>query len=408
MKNLKQYTKNAIEFTKFITTKWDDRLTGSKACLETGDYLHEQFSQYSDKAFKQGFSTNPGAFLGFIRVCVVLFFINLIGLFTENYWLSFVVALASLFIFVFQFFLYYEVLEPFFPKKKSQNIYAFLEPENEVKQQIVISAHHDSAHIFNFYEKNAEHYAIRVNLGIGGMFLAIVIATAVLLVSAMNIEAQSFINVLKYISVGLSVVIFPMWFFYNPKKGTPGAGDNIICTAVTFEILKHFHQLKKDNNGLQNTRIIIGSWDAEEAGLRGAKAFVKANKKLLHSVPTYNYNLECLYNHKEMNFTTSDVNSFVQLSQKMANELVTISKELGYDIPKVPFPVLAGGTDAGEFARGGIEAITLNGMQFGKIDANPSYHTTRDTIDKVDPIAVSRSIEIGIAYILKKDNQQSI
>lgn len=403
MKNLKQYTKNAIEFTRFITTKWNDRLTGSKACLETGEYLHEQFSKFSDKQFKQEFTTHPGAFLGFIRVCIVFFFINLLGLFTENYWLSFIVSLASLFIFVFQFFLYYEILEPFFPKKKSQNIYAFLEPENDVQQQIIISAHHDSAHVFNFYEKNPQYYGIRVNLGIGGMFLAMLIATASFLLNSLNIEAQAFIDILKYLSLSLIVVVLPLWFFYNPKKGTPGAGDNIICTAVTFEILKHFYNLKQQKNGLKNTRVIIGSWDAEEAGLRGAKAFVKKHKKLLHSVPTYNYNLECLYNHKEMNFTTSDVNSFVPLSQKMANECVEVCKKLGYNIPKVPFPILAGGTDAGEFARGGIEAITLNGMAFGKINDNPSYHTTRDTVDKVDPIAVSRSIHIGIEYILKKD-----
>lgn len=403
MKNLKNYTKSAIDFTRFITTKWNDRLTGSKACLETGDYLFEQFSVYSDKAFKQKFTTNPGAFLGFIRVCVAFFFVSLIGLFTGFYWVSFITSLLSLFIFVFQFFLYYEVLEPFFSKKKAQNIYAFLEPEKEVEQQVVISAHHDSAHIFNFYEKNATHYSIRVNLGIGALFMAIVMASAIFLLNSLHIEASGLITTLKFISLGLIVLVLPMWFFYDTKKGTPGAGDNIICTAVTFEILKHFYKLKQQNKGLQNTRIIIGSWDAEEAGLRGAKAFVKKHKKLLHSIPTFNYNLECLYNHKEMNFITSDINSFVDLSHKMANELVEISKNLGYEIPKVPFPFLAGGTDAGEFARGGVKAITLSGMTFGKVDENPSYHTTRDTVDKVDPIAVSRSIEIGIAYILSKD-----
>jgi len=405
MKKLELYTKSAIEFTRFVSTKWNDRLTGSAACLATGNYIYEQFKIYSDQQFKQPFSTHPGAFLGFIRVCVVLFLVNLIGLFAATYWLCLLAALASTFIFVFQFFLYYEVLEPFFPKKKSQNIYAFLEPQAEVEQQVVISAHHDSAHIFNFYEKNAKYYSLRVNLGIGGMFAATLLGVSLFCINIFNVESNTFIQISKYLYLLLAIVILPMWFFYNAKKGTPGAGDNIICTGVTLEILKHFYQLKQEGKGLKNTRIIIGSWDAEEAGLRGAKAFVKENKSLLQAVPTYNYNLECLYDHRQMNFITSDVNSFVKLSDSMASECVEVARNLGYDIPKVPFPILAGGTDAGEFARGGIEATTLNGMTFGQQNDLPSYHTTRDTVDKVDPIAVSRSIKIGIEYILKKDNK---
>jgi len=44
-------------------------------------------------------------------------------------------------------------------------------------------------------------------------------------------------------------------------------------------------------------------------------------------------------------------------------------------------------------------------MSWTKRTENPTYHTLNDTIDAVDAEAVSRSIEIGINYILKKDNE---
>ena len=64
---------------------------------------------------------------------------------------------------------------------------------------------------------------------------------------------------------------------------------------------------------------------------------------------------------------------------------------------------MAGGTDAAEFAKAGIEATTLAAMDWENREADTAYHTTRDTIDAVDREAVSRSIAIGVQYVLEKE-----
>jgi len=112
-----------------------------------------------------------------------------------------------------------------------------------------------------------------------------------------------------------------------------------------------------------------------------------------------------MYNHKELGFLTSDLNSFVPLSETMVDDCIAIGQSLGYSIKKVPFPFLAGGTDAAEFAKVGIEATTLAGMNWVNKQGKPAYHTLRDTIEAVDAEAVYRSIELGIAYILKKEQE---
>ncbi|MEM1119464.1 MAG: M28 family peptidase, partial [Bacteroidota bacterium] len=212
--------------------------------------------------------------------------------------------------------------------------------------------------------------------------------------------------VLYWLSVAiLSIGLFfagRLWFFYS-KEGTPGAGDNMICTALAMEIGKYFAEQKAIGNGLQHTRVVVASWDAEEAGLRGSRAYVKEHLNNLKNVKTYNYNLECMYDHRELGFLTSDLNSFVPLSKDMAQECSDVAKSLGYDIGTTVFPFMAGGTDSAEFAKEGIESTCLAAMSWTDRGEAPAYHTLRDTIEAVDPEAVKTSIEVGIHYILQKD-----
>jgi predicted glycosyltransferase len=108
-----------------------------------------------------------------------------------------------------------------------------------------------------------------------------------------------------------------------------------------------------------------------------------------------------------MTLLTSDLNSFVPLSSNMAEQCSRIASELGYQVPPVKFPFMAGGTDAAEFAKAGIEATTLAAMNWEDKGDAPAYHTTRDTIDAVDPIAVQRSIDLAIHYVRQKDGEIS-
>jgi hypothetical protein len=95
----------------------------------------------------------------------------------------------------------------------------------------------------------------------------------------------------------------------------------------------------------------------------------------------------------------------VKGSKAMANEIVSISDAMSYGLKAIPFPFGGGGTDAGEFSRIGVEAVNLFGMSPDGFDENSVYHTMRDTVDKIEPLAVEKSLNLLYNYILIKDKQ---
>jgi len=395
-------TQSAIDFTRTVTERWPDRLTGRPACLECGDYLKTEFDKFSDKTVQEVFDVHPGAFLGYMKVNVVLYVVSLIAVWFQFYIVAMIIATLSMVITLAEFIFYKEFLDSFYKKREGRNVYGVIEPQGEVRQQVIVSAHHDSAHIFNFLEKNAKWYPLRILSAVMMQVLVFILALLLGVTDLMNWELSLLSSVtLVILIIGLPAIV-QLWFFIQ-DKGTPGAGDNMICTAVAMEIGKEIASKKNGNQALKNTRVIIASWDSEECGLRGARAFVNKHRDELQAIKTYNYNLECLYDFESLTFLTSDLNGLVPLSGAMVEECQLVAESCGYNVRSSKFPMFAGGTDAAEMAKAGVEATCLAGMPFVTYGSDPAYHTTRDTIDAVDARAVEAAIEIGSAYIQRKD-----
>ena len=94
-----------------------------------------------------------------------------------------------------------------------------------------------------------------------------------------------------------------------------------------------------------------GITDAEESGLRGARAFVKENYEKLIATPHYNYNMDSLFSANHLIFLTSDINNTVKLSKNLAEKGIHVAEKLGYTAEKMNMPFGGGATDAGEFAK---------------------------------------------------------
>ncbi|HPX71735.1 MAG TPA: M20/M25/M40 family metallo-hydrolase, partial [Acholeplasmataceae bacterium] len=206
--------------------------------------------------------------------------------------------------------------------------------------------------------------------------------------------------------IGLgALLVGQMWFFRSMRKATPGAGDNLASTQIAFQMAKYYYSLKGTKNELKHTRIIFASFDAEEEGLRGARAFVKKHKEELLQTKTYLLNIECLYDENELFFLTSDINNSVKLSDNLADKLVDIASDLGVKTHKQPIAVLTGGTDAGEFGKIGVEATTIMGMPWTNDSRSAVYHTPKDTVDKVSKKAVAITANIYHNFIIEKDRE---
>ena len=60
--------------------------------------------------------------------------------------------------------------------------------------------------------------------------------------------------------------------------------------------------------------MVLASFDAEECGIRGARAYIRAHREELLKTKTYVLNMDTIYQVKDLNFMDADLNSTVKLS----------------------------------------------------------------------------------------------
>lgn len=303
---------------------------------------------------------------------------------------------------ILQFFLYKHAIDFLYPKRKGINVWGSVEPEGEVKSQIIISGHHDSARIFNFFIHQPKLYSLRV---IGGIGILCGIFVFSIIVSIVGSEIVSTIAA-AMASLG-ALLVFQLWFFAS-SKATPGAGDNMVASVMAVEALREFAEWKKNRKGLKNTRVVALSFDAEEEGLRGAFAYAKAHKEEFEKLPTVLYNIDCPYDLKDMFFLKTDINGSVLLSEKLAKQCVEIAADLGYKAEEKEIAFLTGGTDAAELAKFGVSATTMMAMPWDNSERASVYHTPDDTVDTLDPACIEAGLEIFFKLVEEQDKAYSV
>ena len=391
----------ALEFTKKIVQAFGPRLTGSKACSRAAESILKEARPFADKAELEGFEVHPGAFLGFIKVLVVFYAVSAAALAVAPLASAFLSSLG-IFILVFGFLLYRGVLDPFFPKMTGKNVVAVLEPAGKAEAQLILSGHHDSARIFNFYVDRPELYSRRVYGGIGSVVALWLASLAVSAISGLALGTPVFGFDILRAAVALAFLValplvLPLWRF-AADEGTPGAGDNLAASAIALEIFKEFSARRAAGAGLKRTRLVFASFDAEEAGLRGARAFARRRKAEFASLPSYAFNMDCIFNLADLHVLVSDLNGYVTLDPDVASRLADLASAEGFKVPKAPLAFLTGGTDAAELQAAGVKAGSLVAMRWGNDARANAYHTPADTVDAVDPAAVEALIRLGVRF----------
>ena len=397
-------TNDVLQFTGKIIDKFGPRLTGEPSTKKTADLLKDEFGEYCDSTELQEFDVHPKTFLGWIKLLVIIFTLDIILLWINQALLAAIGITIGIIIMIMEFFLYFEFVDIFWKKKKGYNVIGKIEPKGEVKQQIIISGHIDSAYIFNFFVHQPKLYALRILGGIGFVVLMFIGSWVWVIIQAITrAPPATWYSLTLKILMTVSIILVVQLYFFNSNKGTPGAGDNLVSVCIADKVGKKYSEQKKNGKGLNNTRLIIAGWDGEECGLRGARAYVKKNIAKMKAIPTYNFNMDCPYILNELFFLTTDVNCSVKLSENMAMECKEISEKLGYPAKLKPIEFLTGGTDAGEFGRVGIEATTLVAMPWGGNKRYDAYHTPKDVVSAIEPEAVEAALKIICEYITKKD-----
>ena len=262
-------------------------------------------------------------------------------------------------------------------------------------------------HFGIFLANHPQFYLLRQYGAMGFVLIQLLVSwiwTIIDLISKSSLSSGIILFFQLLTSFGLLFVL-QMWFFRS-STGTLGAGDNLVSSMVAYQIGLKLMEAKKRGESLHDTSIIIASWDGEESGLRGARAYCKTHKIELHQIPTKVFNMDCLYDIDKMILLSSDINQTVKLSKKLALTCSNIAKKFGYTIPIKPIPLLTGGTDAGEFGKINVEATTLIAitMPWDKDARNAVYHTPKDGITALNPPVIRAVLEIIWQFIHQEDN----
>lgn len=175
---------------------------------------------------------------------------------------------------------------------------------------------------------------------------------------------------------------------------------------MVIELAKFFSRHKHLGFPLQQTRLLFCSLDAEEQGLRGARAYVNRHKSELLSIPTYFLNIDSVYKVKDLKCFTRELNGFQKCSKELTTDCSQVAQTLGYSLPALPITFGGGATDSAEFTRIGVESTVFLALPIEMIRDNLHYHTSRDTIDKIEPESVKAIIEIIGSYIIHKDSNK--
>ncbi len=386
-----------------IIKKFGPRIAGSDSCRGAAADIGARLGPLCDGVGRQEFTVRTGGMRHLGHVVGGCYILAVAMLFTGGawVWLGAAALTVSLVYWIVVSVFMLEALDFLFPGGVGVNVWGTIEPEGEVKRQVYVVGHHDSAYVLTFLGRFQKWYAVRI---IG----TIIFSTTVWLSSwawAVSRGAHGadpgWAGFALAAGVAGLVFVAPFLWFVG-SKASPGAGDNLVASAVAVETAR----LVRGTTGagrLKHTRLVLLSLDGEEPGMRGAGAFLREHAAGMKAVPTSVLNFDAIYDVGDLSLLTRDRNGFTALSAPMTAECVEIAKRLGYDIASGPVTFGGGGTDAVRFADHGIEVASIIGISTKLIREGLVYHTVNDTVDKLDPKAVKACLEIAVNYIREKD-----
>lgn len=294
--------------------------------------------------------------------------------------------------------IYFEAIEArglfsrFFKKEEGENVKASIRPELEEESVVILSAHHDSAFLYNRKDAVKDIYVPLFSLCYLTVLSLFLILHEALSGTLFSFNLPSLFPFI-FIAFGivLSVFSFRLFSLFS-TSGSPGVGDNLSGVGVLIALSEYFSKRK-----LKRTRIEIVSFDAEEAGCQGSRDYYGMTT---YPENTININIDGLYNAEELSILTRDGNGLVGLDEPLAMELSALAKSMGYKFRVGKLSFFSGATDSSSASLAGIRSVCITGMAPG---FDTAAHTSKDTIDKVEKKSLEAVISLIIKYIESKD-----
>ena len=396
-RNSKQAVVYMIREITHICRDMKKRSPGSEGEREAGDYMADILRKNCGcKEVKvEPFTTHPAAFYSYFYfsaafdcLCAVSFFLRP--------WLSIVFGTAALLLFLFQFVLYKQLIDPFFPERVSINVTALRPCTGLVKRRVFLNGHIDAA------------WEFPLNYHFGGVVFEIpgvVAVIGVLFYMTLGICALRGAGAWTHTAALWGLLFVPFFLLvgstYNPKRVVDGANDNLTGCYMGITVLREMERL---GISLENTEVGVILTGSEEAGLRGAKAWCKTHADDYRDVPTCIICFDTIHDPQKLMVNLKDLNGTVSSDPELAELFLRAAEEAGVPCFRGLVPLMGGGTDSAAFTQGGFRSIGITGLSHKLEDY---YHTRRDSYDNLDETGLENCYRAVIRLLDMMDSLPS-
>jgi aminopeptidase YwaD len=392
----------ALRITADIIAAFGPRISGTEGNRSARAALGALLGERCSSVREEPFTIYPDSLFAIGKVFATVYLagaVSLLADFKAGLFIGLFAMAAGAVFFVAQFILYLDTFDRLFKPAQASNIIGTIEPRLSATRQVLIVGHYDSAPVYPFYERAPLLFPIRLILPIlfYGFCLA---ASAIGVLTPFSGGAGAAIPAwAKWVSALGLIFALPM-FCYMSKRGSPGAGDDLIACAIGIKLAELF---RDPECALERTRVVVLLTDGEEVGQKGAAAFVEENGVALHATDTTVINLDGIYGYEDLVLLRRDRNGFTELSADLAGDIQGAAAAFGHDIPIASIPFLGGGTDAGQFARKGLRTACIIAQPIEAFSREIINHTMKDMPDRISSKAVGAVIEIVGEYIKALD-----
>lgn len=386
---LKEISDYIIDNIRHTIEEFGERPPGSEGETKAINYMEETVKPFVDETKIEPFKVAPKAFMGFIPIIGVILLVSIF-----LYWfyplISLLLDLLVLFIMLQEFIRYKQLLDPFFPKSTSHNLIGIIKPKGEVKQRLIFGGHADAAYEWRYHKGETSLLRLILIPAVLGLFLKTGIDLFAAIFNFGWTEGYfSFWGILGIIQLIFIPIVILIIRFSDFNSMSPGAADNLSGAWLAIALVKY---LKEQNIQFENTELMLLNTGSEEAGLRGAKAFIKKHKNELKELDTIYICLETFRDFDDLSVLVADLNGTVKHDPRVIDLIKEAAKDNGYDLEEQT--VYIGAADAAAFTQAGIPTSGIEAM-----DPGPPryYHTRHDTWQDL----TANTLEAGFQITLR-------
>lgn len=379
------------------------------ACEYMADVLKKDCG--CERADLESFKENPHSFLGWIYFTVT-FALAGMAMFFVMPLLGVILIALGFAIMILQFGFYKKVIDFVFPEKTGHNVTAIKKCKGEVKARIFFNGHPDAAWNWPVNNKwGGKVYEAHIGSSVVGALISLVLCIIAAVrvgdmfyMTEFSLDAYTLIYGEALFWCGIAHLVFVplligMYFMWDPNTTVDGANDNLTGCYMGIAILK---AMKDAGIELEHTEVGVILSGSEEAGLRGAKAWVEQHKGEFDDVPTWIYSYDTIHDGKFLGVNYRDLNATVKADKEVSDTFMESAKELGIKCNKTLVPPLGGATDSAAFAQGGYKATGITALNHVLEDY---YHTLKDSWDNLDKDCLADCYAISVRCLEKFDEK---